>query len=403
MKPLPYLKRMLAAGIIALALALSVIFPAYAATRGSAQQSDQFLPRGKFTIKSVLSIDLTRDFATMPLHKGNFHGTPVWYVITDASDAGVANTLGLNFAPLLANTSNGCPFCVQQVTSTSTLLGRGMVDFKGIPDFSPTRLLMPGPHGFPPLAAQPGGMGRLHYSPFVRIKGTSVVYDAPIVAVGNGPFDVIHHKNTHDRVLTIDTQKMTVGLLFVRGFSNGKPILYLSFETSDALTATIERSTFVPALSLSPFPNGDSRDGQARAEIFTFTNGATGPQSPPAQGLMHVIINGLNAQEANLQNTALLEALRIGGDAHNVFSFFPTLRDPNLAQDYSPLWDLNIGVWSKFAVAHGLNTAKTDANEILELAAKGLVTSPGGSPLASSGSIINCPALAFTDTPPTTP
>ena len=85
------------------------------------------------------------------------------------------------------------------------------------------------------------------------------------------------------------------------------------------------------------------------------------------------------------------------------FSFFPTLRDPNLAQDYSPLWDLNIGVWSKFAVAHGLNTAKTDANEILELAAKGLVTSPGGSPLASSGSIINCPALAFTDTPPTTP
>src|SRR5205814_6390029 len=81
MKPLPYLKRMLVASIIALTLVLSIIFPAYAATRGSAQQSDQFLPRGKFTIKSVLSIDLTRDFATMPLHKGNFHCTPVWYVI----------------------------------------------------------------------------------------------------------------------------------------------------------------------------------------------------------------------------------------------------------------------------------------------------------------------------------
>lgn len=278
-----------------------------------------------------------------------------------------------------------------------------MVDFKGIPNFSPTRLLIPGPHGFPPLAAQPGAMGRLYYSPFVRIQGTSVVYDAPIVAVGNGPFDVIHHTNTHDRVLTIDTKKMTVGLLFVRGFSNGKPILYLSFETSDALSATIERSTFVPALNLSPVPNGDSRDGQARAEIFTFTNGATGPHSPPAQGLTHVIVDGLNAQEANLQNTALLEALRIGGDAHNVFSFFPTLRDPKLAQDYSPLWDLNIGVWSKFAVAHGLNTAKTDAIVIQELAAKGLVTSPGGLPLSSAGSIINCPALAFTDTPPTTP
>jgi len=76
---------------------------------------------------------------------------------------------------------------------------------------------------------------------------------------------------------------------------------------------------------------------------FTFTNGATGEHSPPAQGLTHVIVDGLNAQEANLQDTALLKALREGGDAHNVFSFFPTLRDPKLAQDYSPLWDLNMG------------------------------------------------------------
>src|SRR2546421_11530861 len=97
MKALPYLKRMLAAGVVALALVLFVIFPSYAAT--SAQQSDKFLPKDKFTIKSVLNVDLTRDFATLPLHKGNFQGTPVWYVITDASDASVARTLGLNFAP----------------------------------------------------------------------------------------------------------------------------------------------------------------------------------------------------------------------------------------------------------------------------------------------------------------
>src|SRR5207248_3944666 len=145
-----------------------------------------------------------------------------------------------------------------------------------------------------------------------------------------------------------------------------------------------------PPRTLSPVPNGDNRIDQARATIFTVRNGATGEHSPPAQGLMHVIIDALNAQEANLQNTALLEALREGGDAHNVFSFFPTLRDPMFAQDYSPLWDLNIGVWSKFAVAHGLNTAKTDAIVIQELAAKGLVTSPGGLPLSSAGSIINC-------------
>src|SRR5437764_10696027 len=107
MKALPYLKRLLAAGVVALALALSVIFPSYAATHGSAQASDQFLPKDKFTIKSVLKIDLTRDFATFPLHKGNFRGTPVWYVITDASDATVASTLKHNFAPLIAHASHG--------------------------------------------------------------------------------------------------------------------------------------------------------------------------------------------------------------------------------------------------------------------------------------------------------
>jgi len=31
------------------------------------------------------------------------------------------------------------------------------------------------------------------YSPFIRIDGSSVVYNAPIVATGDGPFDVVHH------------------------------------------------------------------------------------------------------------------------------------------------------------------------------------------------------------------
>jgi hypothetical protein len=30
-----------------------------------------------------------------------------------------------------------------------------------------------------------------------------VVYNAPIVATGDGPFDVTHHTNTEDRVLGI--------------------------------------------------------------------------------------------------------------------------------------------------------------------------------------------------------
>ncbi len=402
----PYRTRALAAGAVALALAFPIAVPKHTLANGVAQNGDQFLPAGKITIKSALRVNLTRNFATLPLHRGVAGGTTVWYVITDASDAGVARQLGLNFAPPLANITNGCPGCAQEVTAATphTSLGRGgAITFQGMPDFSPARVLIPGPTAFPPLGAAPGAMGDLHYSPFVRLQGSPVVYNAPIVATGNGPFDVTHHTNTQDRVLGIDTKRMTVDLLFVRGFGNGQPILYLSFADSDVLSAVIERSDFTPGLSLSPFANGEGLPGSARAEIFTFTNARTGVSSPPAQGLTHVIVDGHNTEDESLRNTAAQEALRRGGDAHNVFSVFPTLRDPALAARYSPLWDLQIGVWSPFAVAHKLNVAQTDANVIRRLAIRGLVTSPGGTPLAPAGIVIDCPALAFTDKMPVTP
>lgn len=123
-----------------------------------------------------------------------------------------------------------------------------------------------------------------YYSPFVKIAGTDIVSDGPIVAVGRSKFDVINHTNTHDRLLAIDTRKRTADLAFIRGFSNGKPIFYLSFEASNPLTAAIERSKFVPGLGLSPAPDRGDDPKTARANIFTFTNGATGRTSPPARG-----------------------------------------------------------------------------------------------------------------------
>ena len=40
----------------------------------------------------------------------------VWYILEDASDKGLANDLGVNYAPKLANIGIGCPACVQTVT-----------------------------------------------------------------------------------------------------------------------------------------------------------------------------------------------------------------------------------------------------------------------------------------------
>ena len=85
----------------------------------------------------------------------------VWYILLDASDTGLAADLGVNFAPKLANIGIGCPACVQTVTEanptpTDNPFGPAVIHFAGAPDFSPTRIAVPGPTGFPLKDFQPG-------------------------------------------------------------------------------------------------------------------------------------------------------------------------------------------------------------------------------------------------------
>jgi hypothetical protein len=228
------------------------------------------------------------------------------------------------------------------------------------------------------------------------VGGRGTVYDAPIVATGDGPFDVATHTNTHDRLLRIDTQNGTAGLLFIEGFSNGKPILYLQFDATDPASSVIERGTFTPGLLPSLAANRDRDPKAARAAIFAFTNGPTGATSPPAQGLNHVIADGRNPLDARLDDVRTIAALTRGGDAHNVFDVHPT-NVPGLRRFYSPLWDLHLSTWSPAAIRAGARRAVTDADDIRALADRGLVTSPGGAPLGSANIVLNCPALGWTD------
>jgi hypothetical protein len=64
--------------------------------------------------------------------------------------------------------------------------------------------------------------------------------------------------------MAIDTQAMTVDLQFIRAFSHGKDIFYFTFGGSGALSATLERGTFVPVQSNLPFAN-DDQNPTARA------------------------------------------------------------------------------------------------------------------------------------------
>jgi len=399
------LKQVAAVGVTAAALIPVLVASGQPLTAApTAQSQGRYLPKSKLTIQSAKLVDLNRNLVALPLHKGDFHGTPVWFIITDASDFGLAHDLDVNYAPKLANMAIGCPACVQEVTLTTppgNKFNDAVVNFAGIPDFSPMRSLTAGPTGFPPAAAQPGGVGDAHYSPFIRIQGSTVVYNASIVATGLGPFDVVHHINTEDRVLNVDLAAEKVDMLFVRGFDSGQPILYLSTEASDPGAATIERATYVPLLNNSAFMGGDDFLGSARERIFVFANGQTGANNPQAQGLAHVILDGRNGEDAAVDNEGLMSALRNGGDSLNTQGDFPTLDDPRHANAYSPLWDAQVGVWTPDAIAKGLNKRQNDENQILRLAVAGLITGPNGAPYGSAGFVINCPVIAFTNNRPT--
>jgi hypothetical protein len=380
-------------------------------------ETSGLLARERLTLESALQVDLSKETVRLPLYRGTSNGQTVWFVLLDTSDAGLAHNHGINYAPKLANLAIGCPECVQEVTLDSPTpaenpFGQAVVNFQGAPDFSPTRIAEPGPNGFPLAKLQPGAVAGPGYSPFIRIAGSNVVYSAPIVATGDGPFDVVHHTNTGDRVLGVHIAPKSppgeyleswVDLLFVKGFDAGEPIVYISTDAGQELSAVLERSTYVPALDKAAYNGGDDFLGSARERLFAFVNGQTGADNKEAQGFVHLVKDGHASEDANAGNTALIDALRNGGDLLNVFGDFPTLSDPRHAQAYSPLWDAQIGQWTEKAIKQGLDKRQIDEVVVFNLAATrpDLITGPGGAPYGATGTDINCAVIGFIDKAPT--
>jgi hypothetical protein len=375
------------------------------------------LPRDHLTVESAIQVDLSKETVRLPLYKGKANGETVWYILVDASDSGIAHDLGVNYAPKLGNIAINDPEAVQTVkleptTPDQNKFGQAVVDFEGAPDFSPTRIAEPGPTGFPLAKFQPGAVAGPGYSPFIRIEGAPTVYSAPIVATGDGPFDVVHHTNTGDRVLGIHIAgpsapgqfaESWVDLLFVKGFDAGEPIVYLSTDAGQPLSAVLERSTYVPALDNAAYHGGDDFLGSARERLFGFVNGQTGADNKESQGFVHLVEDGHASEDASAGNTALIDALRNGGDLLNVFGDFPTEKDPRHAEAYSPLWDAQLGLWTDKAVQQGLNTRQIDEVQVFNLAATrpdlltGVDPATGQpAPYGSVGVDINCAVIGFT-------
>jgi hypothetical protein len=320
------------------------------------------------------TVDTAKGTITLPLYRGELkNGKNVWYILTDTTDKGNADALGLNYSPKLAYAATG------NGARTATLRKDGVLVFdQGSVDFKPVRSITPGdaPNFFPPKSFQAGSVGSADYSPLVRITNAlGQIYNAPVVA-----FDVsadklhyaagkVDYSVVHDKVVSIDATANggTVTLALTTGFSFGKPVLYLSTEANTDLPATLEGATVAPGLS-DVRVGGDDSAFSGLERLFSVANGPTGTDNPQRQGL----------------NSALSD----GRGPLNVLGGIPTV-----ATDYSPLWDLNAAEWTKTAIDKGYRSRVIEEFQILGLVQQGWLTGPGGTPFGSTGFIVNCPIV----------
>lgn len=143
-------------------------------------QGDEILPPSKHVLPSTIQVNLTKHFARLPLRRGSYNDEQtrrnVWFILTDVSDPQIATQIGLNFAPKLANAPVGCPGCVQVLNVPANITLAQNVKFRGNPDFSPQRVLVPGPTEFPFLTGQAGAKGDFFTRPmFSRLERTSFI------------------------------------------------------------------------------------------------------------------------------------------------------------------------------------------------------------------------------------
>jgi len=303
---------------------------------------------------------------TYPLYRGTSQGRDVSYVITDASNLSVAQALGVNYAPKLAQAAG-----TAAVQNSTSQIGSGNgIDFPASVDFSPARLLTPSAQGYPPLAAQPGAVGEPGYSPLVQVifRDTTVVLDAPQIANATGQAD---------KIVTVAPDHRTVSYRETDGCYDNESVHYASFDASDPGAAAIEDVTYAPNLNAAPTPGcADPAVVAAncsRESLIAFTNGQTGATNPERQGLNAAILD----QEPPL----------------NILKEVP---HPGALFDYSPVWDIHQETWTNTAVTDGLNLRQTDFSAALEQVTAGLATGfPAGTPFGPSGLIVNCPVVSL--------
>lgn len=378
---------------------------------GPAPSSVNPLLVGPLTLLKTAKIDFEKGTATIPLYRGDLVSSSysssrnnkykrgandkyIWYVVTDSDDSENAAALGLNFSPKLRYTN------VEGAVRRAKMTGAGTLTFySGTVDFTPKRSVVPGTSSpFPPKSATPGSRGDSEYSPLVFVENLQSVYNAPIIAGYTSASNIDYcsgipeneketaYRYLHDKVVSLcppkdDSSVGSVTLRLTQGFSFGKPVFYLSFDASDSVTATLEEVTFAPNLGLIGVGRDDSLfSGVER--IFVTANGYTNKNINTARRTdgpretAHPLRQGLNS------------AISDGKSPLNILGGIPTV-----ATDYSPMWDVNLGVWTRYAIENHYRTRIIDEFTYLGMVERGFITGPDGAEFGSTGIVVNCPIV----------
>jgi hypothetical protein len=339
-----------------------------------------FKPSDNVYVKSALAVDFTYRHATvtLPLFRGvSATGSDEFFIITDASDFDVARRMGVNYAPKLAKAIGSAG--VQEVTLTG-----GVMHFKGDVDFSPSYQVVAGPPPtyFPPKVATPGAVADAAWSSIVALPD-GLVLNAQIVSNNTG---------THDRVKSIDLKNREVTLSILDGVQGGRQYFYhLVTDASAQVPAVLEKGVYAPRLAKIP-AFGQSLPGEKSA-LLGFSpvlNGRTDEGSGQDQGFSTALANGI--------------------DPINVFPIPPENDDAARTNNYSPLWDAHVSMWTARAIREGKVHRIHSMDEQKTLIREGYLTSafinppgPGNAfvgGLRPTRAIINCPVIAHPDLPP---
>jgi hypothetical protein len=340
------------------------------ATEGSSRADTSTEKRITKLFLTSGQVDLAREVVRLPLHRGRLSsGEIVWFVLTDVSDFAISKKMGLTWAPSLGQAKDLASTRVAEMDESNNFTFKS-----GRVDFSPAQTLMAGeaPNFFPPRMARAGSVGDAHYSPLVRVTNRNdIIFNAPIIAFNVGPEKISFcggnpdYSIVTDSVASICPDEGTVDLKLRFGFANGKHLRYLSFDANSEESATLESSTFAPAES-------DILQSGATEVIYTIVNGRTGAKDSDRQGL----------------NSALSGE----GPSLDILAHFT-----ELSAGYSPMWDVQLAEWTKDAIEKNQRRLITDGDDVAAKSETGLLVSPVGGPVRTTGNLVNCPVVGFTN------